>query len=79
MYIKLIFKQTIYNKQLYSQLDCTNTEILISYVLYIPTVHAFGYHLHTLFCADTYTWRFRPPLLERDRISKGDFMELIKF
>ena len=34
MYLKLIFKQTINNKQMYSP-DCTNTEILMYFIVYI--------------------------------------------
>ena len=47
MYIKLIFKQTIKNKQIYSPRLYKYRDY---YILHIPTVHAFGSVLlpHTL-------------------------------
>ena len=39
MHIKLIFKLTINNKQMYSPRLYKNRD---SYALYMPTVHAFG-------------------------------------
>ena len=58
MYIKLIFKQTINNKQMNILLDCTNTEILM-YSTY-STHLRFGISYTHSFGTDTHTWCFRP-------------------
>ena len=60
----------MYSPRLYKYQD--------SYVLYIPTVHDFGLSFtHTLLVLTHIHDVSAPP--ESDRISKGDFMELINF
>ena len=59
MYIKLIFKETTNNKQIYSSRLYKYRD---SYVLFIPTVHAFGAVklTHTL-CVQTHRHDVPPP------------------